>query len=77
MNEYLRPGAADLPARKAGLSSAELDFGEARWDLVGGSDDIEAAYRRIMCAWPQLLWLPCGKFEPTCGPRGGHHRDRR
>ena len=52
--DLIRSEAADLPARKAGLFSAELDFGEARWDLVGGSDDIEAAYGRVMCAWPQF-----------------------
>ena len=73
----LDPERRTCPRGKRAFFPAELDFGEARWDLVGGSDDIEAAYRRVMCAWPQLLWLPCGKFEPTCGPRGGHHWDRR
>ena len=62
MHESLRSEAADLPARVAGLFAAHMELDGSGCELEGGTDDIESAYRRIMCAWPQFtvvaIWHP-------------------
>ena len=62
MHESLRSEAADLPARIAGLFAAKLRLDGRACELEGGTDDIESAYRRVMCAWPQYtvvaIWHP-------------------
>ena len=62
MHEALRSEAADLPARVAGLFAARMGLGGRDCELEGGTDDIESAYRRVMCAWPQFtvvaIWHP-------------------
>ena len=62
MHESLRSEAADLPARVAGLFAARMGLEGRGYELEGGTDDIESAYRRVMCAWPQFtvvaIWHP-------------------
>ena len=62
MHESLRSEAADLPARIAGLFAAQMGLEGVGCGLEGGTDDIESAYRRVMCAWPQFtvvaIWHP-------------------
>ena len=65
MEESLKSDQADFPARVAAVYASVMGPGVASSDLVGGTDDIESAYRRILCALPQYtvvaLWHPVQK----------------
>jgi len=55
MHERLECDGANFPAVVAALfSEAGAPLGKEKWQLLGGTDDIEAAYRRAMCAMPQF-----------------------
>jgi len=55
MHERLECDGANFPAVVAALfSEAGAPLGKEEWQLLGGTDDIEAAYRRAMCAMPQF-----------------------
>jgi len=46
--------SADFPARAAGLFVQALGAPKGDWTMMGGLDDVDAAFRRIACATPQL-----------------------
>ena len=62
MHESLKSDQADFPARVAAVYASVMGSRVASADLVGGTDDIDSAYRRILCALPQYtvvaLWHP-------------------
>ena len=62
MHESLKSDQADFPARVTAVYASVMGSRVASADLIGGTDDIDSAYRRILCALPQFtvvaLWHP-------------------
>lgn len=74
LGNRMRLDGADFPAMVAALFGDALGWDRSPWHLEGGTDDVEAAYRRLKCWAPQYvvaaLWHP-GRREVVYVTRYG------
>lgn len=65
VHDKMRTQSADFPARVADLFAQKIGRGTRGWSLVHGTDDLDAAYRRILTATPG--YTVAAVFNPEKG----------
>jgi hypothetical protein len=63
--DKLRCQSADFPARVADRFAAHMGRGSRGWSLLHGTDDLDAAYRRVLTATPGYTVVAV--WDPSAG----------